>query len=144
MIRLATGVVSMRPDAVEVWEDVEVKRRLFWYRQVMTGRFPAKFILSRKISTNLSLNKVTEEQLWDEHARLSKKLSDLIGYVAKGSEDAWSLPDVHPNLLELDGQLAARMLEHCNFCEWNCKVNRAIGKIGFCRLDKTTSIGSYF
>jgi uncharacterized Fe-S radical SAM superfamily protein PflX len=74
----------MRPDAVSVWEDPEVRRRLSWYRQVMTGKFPAKFILCRKIATPLSPSEVSEEELWIEHHRLSKELSDLIVNLAKG------------------------------------------------------------
>ena len=55
MIRLVDSVASMRPDAVTVWRDPEVNRRLFWYRHVMTSRFPTKFILCRKIPTGMDL-----------------------------------------------------------------------------------------
>lgn len=134
----------MRPDAVAVWNDSEVRRRLSWYRQVMNGKFPAKFVLCRKISTKSTLLEASEDELWTEHGRLSKELSELVMNVENGSLDHRELRDRHPNLLDVKNGLVDRMLEHCNFCEWNCKVNRAQGKIGFCRLDKTTSVGSYF
>lgn len=92
----------------------------------------------------MDLARATEEELWSEHATLSRKLEEIISHVAEGSGSGWDLPDSHPNLLELNGELVNRMLEHCNFCEWNCRINRAQGKIGFCRLDKTTSVGSCF
>jgi putative pyruvate formate lyase activating enzyme len=144
MIRLVDSVASMRPDAVAVWREPQVNRRLFWYRHVMTGRFPANFILCRKIPTSMDLDGATEEELWNEHAALCMELSELVRHVDEGSVDGWDLQDHHPNLLELKSELVKRMLDHCNFCEWNCRVNRAQGKIGFCRLDKTTSVGSYF
>ena len=134
----------MRPDAVSVWKDTEVRERLSWYRQVMIGRLPAKFMLCRKIPTQVENSDASQEELWNEHASLSQQLCDLVKNVESGSESGWSLKDHHPNLLDLKGALVNRMLEHCNFCEWDCKVNRAEGKIGFCRLDRTTSVGSFF
>ncbi len=138
------SVASMRPDAVTVWRDPEVRRRLSWYRQVMISRFPAKFILCRKVQAEEVLSDVEEDALWTEHNELSEELSELIMNLGNGSLDYHNLKDCHPNLLDLKCELVNRMLEHCNFCEWNCRVNRAQGKVGFCRLDSTTSVGSYF
>ncbi len=39
-----------------------------------------------------------------------------------------------PSLLELCRELAYRMLAHCNFCPWNCRVDRMAGaKFGACK-----------
>ena len=36
-----------------------------------------------------------------------------------------------PSLLELVAELARRMLAHCNFCRWDCRVDRTRrGKLG--------------
>jgi len=110
----------------------------------MIGRFPAKFILCRKVQAEEELFDVGEEALWAKHEKLSEELSELIVNLENGSLDHHNLKDCHPNLLDLKCELVNRMLEHCNFCEWNCRVNRAQGKVGFCRLDATTSVGSYF
>ena len=144
MAQLISKVALMRPDAMSVWKNPEVNRRLFWYRQVMLGRFPAKFLQCRKIASQINPSEATEEELWAEHDRLSEQASTLLGGVTARSLDAWNLPETHPSFLDLKCELANRMLKHCNFCEWNCRVNRAEGKIGFCRLDSTTSVGSYF
>jgi len=138
------SVALMRPDALTVWEDAEVKKRLYWYRQVMTGGLPAKFMLCRKIQAEIKLADASEEELWDAHENLSTRLSEHVLEASSGSGDGWRLEDRHPNFLDLKSELVNRMLQHCNFCEWKCKVNREQGKIGFCRLDKTTSVGSYF
>jgi putative pyruvate formate lyase activating enzyme len=144
MSHLLTSVAMMRPDAVAVWDDPEVRRRLSWYRQVMTGKLPAKFMLCKGIQAEETMFEASEEELWTEHVRLSEKLSDLSLNLESRSLDHWNLRVCHPNLLDLKCELANRMLEHCDFCEWNCRVNRAQGKVGFCRLDSTTSVSSYF
>jgi putative pyruvate formate lyase activating enzyme len=110
----------------------------------MNQKSPAKFLLCRKIPIQPKALECSEEELWVEHANLSEQLSGLLRSVESGNENGWSREDHHPNLLDLKGELVSRMLEHCNFCEWNCHVNRTEGKIGFCRLDKTTSVASYF
>jgi putative pyruvate formate lyase activating enzyme len=138
------SIALSRPDAVSVWHDAEVRKRLSWYRHVMLQEFPAKFILCRKIAAQFSASKMSEDALWTEHHRLSVLLCNLISDIMSSSVDHRKLKDQHPNLLDLKSELVNRMLEHCNFCEWNCRVNRAQGKIGFCRLDKTATVHSYF
>ena len=144
MARLLGSVALRRPDALTVWDDPEVQKRLYWYRQVMTGGFTAKFMLCRKVPVGLGLAEATEDELWVKHDELSGAVSSMVTDIANGSKEFWGLKDYRPNFLDLKAELVKRLLHHCNFCEWNCRVNRAEGKIGFCRLDQTTSVGSYF
>lgn len=134
----------MRPDALSVWEDDQVRGRLSWYRQVMIGSSPSKFLLCRKIPVESSILEASERELRAEHEILSQELSNLQAKAEGGLGDGWRLEDHHPNFLDLKGELVNRMLEHCDFCEWNCRANRAEGKVGFCRLDGTTWVGSCF
>jgi len=143
MAQLTTRVAIMRPDAATVWRDPEVNKRLAWYRAVMTGSSPAKFLLCRKIPSPVHPSTLSNEELWDKHEGLSRQLSELLQAVSAGSANAWNLPDAQPNFLDLKCELVNRMLTRCNFCEWNCQVNRAEGKVGFCRLDSTTAVASY-
>jgi len=110
----------------------------------MIGQSPAKYLLCRKIPSQLQPSQVSEEELWTEHARLSRNLSELVRNVGNVTVDGWALGDQSPNLLDIKCELVERMLRHCDFCEWDCRVNRAEGKIGFCRLDKTTRVCSCF
>ena len=144
MGHLLSSIALMRPDAISVWNDAEVRKRLSWYRHVMLGEFPAKFILCRKIVAPPLEGELSEEALWVEHRRLSRALGDLISDITTGTIDPSKLKDQHPSLLDLKSELVNRMLEHCNFCEWNCRVNRAQGRIGFCRMDKAATVHSYF
>jgi putative pyruvate formate lyase activating enzyme len=48
-------------------------------------------------------------------------------------------------LLELCRELAYRMLAHCNFCPWNCQVDRVTGaKFGACKLASGSRVSSHF
>jgi len=52
---------------------------------------------------------------------------------------------VGPSLLELCRELAYRMLAHCNFCPWNCRVDRLTGaKFGACKLAAGSRVSSHF
>jgi putative pyruvate formate lyase activating enzyme len=110
----------------------------------MTGGAPAKFMLCRKIPFGIDLDKADWEELWTRHRELSRLLNELAASVENGSEDGFAKKDAHPNLLDLKSILVNEMLHHCNLCEWRCNVDRADGKIGFCRLDNTTYVNSYF
>ncbi len=134
----------MRPDAVDVWKDPEVKKRLSWYRNVMIHRLPAKFMICRKLEAKQSPQDAPDAELWLEHERLSREMANLMMNLENKPDDYQRLQDQRPNLLDLKCKLVNRMVENCNFCEWNCGVNRAEGKVGFCRLDKTSSVDSYF
>ena len=50
-----------------------------------------------------------------------------------------------PSLLELCRELAYRMLGHCNFCPWDCRVDRVAGtRFGACKLAAGSRVSSYF
>ena len=52
---------------------------------------------------------------------------------------------VNHSLLDLCRELAWRMLGHCNFCRWDCRVDRSQGsKVGACKLGAATRVSSYF
>ncbi len=50
--------------------------------------------------------------------------------------------DVPP--LVLKSELAHRMLEHCELCEWRCGANRIRGETGKCGVSAETKISSVF
>jgi putative pyruvate formate lyase activating enzyme len=54
--------------------------------------------------------------------------------------------------MDLNVELVNRMLAHCNFCRWNCQVDRSIQtaeagetkKHGTCQLESTSKVSNYF
>jgi putative pyruvate formate lyase activating enzyme len=111
----------LRPNALSCWEDPVVRERLSWYHQVMLNQRPAKFLICKSIPTDLVLEEANEERLWEEHAKLAGEFKVLLRKVVEGYEVDWGR---HParSFLDVKAELLHRMLRHCAFCEWRCKV----------------------
>ncbi|RLG54301.1 MAG: pyruvate formate lyase-activating protein [Thermoproteota archaeon] len=134
----------LRPDRITVWNHPEVRRRLWWYRQVMLDEKPAKFMVCKRIPVKANLREASEEELWKLHDSASKEFHTLLAKVREGKVDVKLMPEASPSLLELKAELSKRMLEHCCFCEHRCGVNRMAGERGRCRLDYRTYVASWF
>ena len=79
----------MRPDALTVWRNEEVRKRLSWYLSVMRGRVPPKFKIARVISIDVeNVNEIKvldEEELWKLHEKGRKDFLSLWKEVKEGS-----------------------------------------------------------
>jgi len=81
--------------------------------------------------------------LWAELERLTPIFLDRWQAIRVGAP----LPATTdgPSLLEVCRELAYRMLAHCNFCPWNCRVDRLAGtKFGAGKLASASRVSSYF
>jgi len=144
---LQSGVPVLREiqrfESLPIWE--ALKPRLSWYYAVSTNRMPAKYLICRRIPTELDLKAASEEELWREHERLTRIFLDTWKAIRTGQLRLHELPRASPNLLDLSVELAKRMLTHCNFCRWNCRVDRSRGtKHGTCQLESVSRVSSYF
>ncbi|MGE0488573.1 MAG: radical SAM protein [Vulcanimicrobiota bacterium] len=128
-------------DELWVWGDQGLSRRLDWYRQVAVNQMPAKSLLARRVPLSIPLEAPTEA-LWDEFHRLLPHFLSLHQSVRAGGTMG---PALEPNLLDLVSALGSRMLTSCNFCRWNCRVDRSgDGKLGACQLATETRVASAF
>ena len=132
-------IVIMR--LLSIWKDPIVRNRLDWYYNVMKGYKPAKFMICKAIGVNVDLED-SDKMLWHEHDKLANVFDEY--YKKVKSNKHYKLKIAKPNLLDLKAELARRMLKACNMCEWNCGVDRSKGKVGVCRLDHRSRVGSYF
>ncbi len=83
----------------------------------------------------------TTEGMWQEHDDAMKRFEEL----KDASKDVVaSLKDAEYSLLDLKTELAYRMLESCIFCERKCRVNRAGGKRGWCRVGADSHVANMF
>jgi putative pyruvate formate lyase activating enzyme len=127
-----------------VWRDQAIARALAWYRQVAENRMPAKFRIAATIPVGLSLDNAPEEALWRELERLTPPFLERWAGIRDGREALGARAD-GPSLLDLCRALAYRMLAHCNFCRWNCRVDRTRGaRFGACKLAAPTRVSTYF
>ncbi len=135
---------ALRPDAIFVWKNEEVKRRLSWYYRVMRNERPAKYLICKRIPIDINLEEASEKELWSEHERVAEKFKKIFEKIRSGEIELSSLEKPKVSFLDLKIELVNKMLTHCNFCERRCGVNRANGERGFCRLDKRTYVASWF
>ncbi len=127
-----------------VWHDPAIAKSLGWYLDVATNRKPAKFRIARTIPAAISLQHASEDALWDELDRLTPVFLGRLRRVRDYGE-ALGPPPSGANLVDLCRELAQRMLTHCNFCRWNCRVDRSKGaKFGACKLGSDTRVSTFF
>jgi putative pyruvate formate lyase activating enzyme len=130
-------------DQLWVWSDPAIAKSLGWYREVAENRRPAKLRIARTIPATLSLQAACEAALWDELERLTPVFLERLAAIRSGVPLGPPAPGA--SLLELCRALVGRMLAHCNFCRWDCQVDRtAAGKLGACKLAADTRVSTYF
>ena len=131
-------------DQLWVWSDPAIADSLGWYRAVANNRRPAKFRIARTLPVEVSLEKAPEEALWEELERLTPVFLACFQGIREDGEELGA-PAPGASLLDLCAELTRRMLTHCNFCRWDCGVDRSRGtKFGTCKLAGDTRVSTYF
>src|SRR6516164_3894953 len=128
---------------LKIWDDPAIRNSLSWYLDVAENRRPAKFRIAATVVTQIDPVASNEEMLWAELDRLTPIFLGRWQAIRAGA----SLPATAdgPSLLEICRELAYRMLAHCNFCPWDCRVDRIAGtKFGACKLASASRVSSYF
>jgi putative pyruvate formate lyase activating enzyme len=147
-------------ESLDIWKelrDSHGNRMLPWYFAVSINHMPAKYLISKSISCNIAdLRFASEQDLWEEHRNLIKTFLETWKAIRSGDVDIISdLSWQKTSLMDLNVELVNRMLAHCNFCRWNCQVDRrsvqTVGdrvgekkKHGTCQLESTSKVSSYF
>ncbi len=130
--------------ALGVWQDEKVRRGLDWYRRVALNEKPARYLIITRIPVSVSLD-ADELELWRELEEKTETFLELWCGIREGKIALSRFSRKHPNLADLVVELAGRMLRHCNFCRWNCGVDRKEQKrLGTCGLGATTRVASWF
>lgn len=128
---------------LSIWSDTAVRNRLGWYYDVMRQLKPAKYLLCKSIPCEKNLQSSSTQELWQEHDRLAEVFQEKLTQTK--SKTVVEMPEkVENNFLDLKSEIAKRNLDSCTLCEWNCHVDRNRGKVGVCRLDKTTHVATWF
>jgi putative pyruvate formate lyase activating enzyme len=126
-----------------IWDDPAIRGALSWYLEVAENRFPAKFRIAATIAAQLDPATSSEQALWAELARLTPTFLERWQAIRAGAP--LPQPADGASILELCRELAYRMLAHCNFCPWNCRVDRLAGaKFGACKLASGSRVSSHF
>ncbi|MEM2236766.1 MAG: radical SAM protein [Candidatus Caldarchaeum sp.] len=130
---------------LDVWSSAEIKGRLDWYYAVSNNLKPAKYLICRRVPVEADLTTLTEDELWRLHEKKAQEFNTLFESIKEDRIKLEELPPAKPNFLDLKVALVKKMLRHCNFCRWNCRVDRSLGaKLGTCQLDYRSRVSSYF
>ena len=98
-----------RPDALTVWDNPEVKKRLNWYYRVMRNEKPAKYLICKRIPTQINLKEASLKQLWQEHETLAEKFKKTWNKIKQNKLKLVDLPKPKQNFLDLKIEIAKRM-----------------------------------
>ena len=134
---------------LQIWKNKDVMSELDWYYQVSNNIKPSKYLITKRIPVECDLSYETEE-LWNAHEKASEQFLTIWSKIKDEKAKLADLPITSPSLLDLNEELVSRMLKSCNFCEWNCKIDRTIvddnpyAKTGTCGLGEQSRVGSYF
>ncbi|BAN90434.1 radical SAM protein [Aeropyrum camini] len=139
----------VRPDALYVWRRYpQVEEKLGWYVRVMRGEEPPKFRIVRSFEVGFdSLEDVKEastEELWREHERVAGEFRRLYRSLREGGSYEEGLEDASPSLMDVKVELVRRLASPCELCERRCRVERARGRRGACRLAWDVYVHSAF
>ena len=130
-------------DALSFWRDADFDGRMAWYRAVAANRLPAKYLICASLDAGIALE-APEEDLWRALDAATPRFLALRERIRAG-EARLPAARPRPSLLDLAAELGRRMLAHCNFCRWDCRVDRVKGeKFGACKLAAETRVSSHF
>lgn len=106
----------IRPDAVFALEEELINKYCKDYVRIAKRELPARFQIAKRIAAN--------EVSWKEHERCLKVFEKIKAKIfsKKISLDDLEIPEF--SFLDLKIELAKRIFEACEFCEWHCRVNR--------------------
>ncbi|MFQ5970255.1 MAG: radical SAM protein [Nitrososphaerales archaeon] len=125
-----------------IWNDPSVKKGFDWYYKVSNNAQPAKYLICKHIKCEVSLDS-DESTLWQEHKRLVGEFESVFSSIRRNESDLSKFDKSYPSFMDLKAELANRLLRHCNFCEWNCRIDRTT-RHGACMLESQSRVGSYF
>ncbi len=126
-----------------IWE--RVGNCLPWYLDVASNKKPAKYLISGRIPCEFDLSEPSDDELWMEHQRGTEVFLDAWEGIREGEIHLEDLPRPQTSLVDLSVELTLRMLRRCDFCRWNCRIDRSAGtKHGTCQLEAESRVSSYF
>lgn len=122
-----------RPDAASALDSPGVLSALSRYVDVVRGRKKARYLLSRLVPSDYS-DSSSAEELWAEHTRCLAKEEEMRISLDHGRSGNDRITQPTRSLLHLKHAIGERMLQTCSLCEHRCRVNRASGQLGYCRV----------
>jgi putative pyruvate formate lyase activating enzyme len=128
-----------RRDAVTVWANDVVAKRLARYRAIIDQRLMARFQIAKRVEVQFE-KEDTLEALWGIHKITRTKFQEALSRA-----DTVDLTSATPALtfLDLKTVISEKILEQCHFCERRCNVDRT-RQAGICGVTSSSHVSSAF
>jgi putative pyruvate formate lyase activating enzyme len=133
----------LRPDAVAVPKDKNVRASLARYFSVVFDEKPAKFAIAKRLRAEFD-RKESIKELWKEHARLTQEFCRMEREIDGDQMDLSEMPIPEKSYLDLKIRIAEKILRNCHFCTRRCNANRIDGKSGYCMCGSQMMVSSIF
>lgn len=139
----------IRPDAISALHNETLRKVLNWYYSVFIDDHPAKFHIAKAVPLPNDIKLAEDlETLWSIHTKLTTYFNELWNEVKKSgvkfSEFKKQYGEAKTSLLDLDIEIAFRLLKRCRLCEWKCNVDRTSSSGGVCKLGISSYVHSWF
>ncbi len=145
---MPTFIISLKmrkishPNSATLTKDQLVQKSFHRYFAVEENYKPAKFKLAQRIPTAFEKS-YSLEKLWSEHTKCTNKFYKIESKIDQISSFD-KLPVPEKSYFDLKIEITDRILQNCQLCYRKCKVNRKIGKVGYCGCDNTIRVCSIF
>lgn len=129
-----------RSDAVTVWSNETVVKRLHRYRKIIDLLMPARYLLARNMLLEFNPQDSIAD-LWKIHERGQTEFCEQLTIEVDQFQQQQTTPS--QSFLQLKSEIAKKMLLQCHFCERRCNVDRTT-ELGFCAVNHRSHVSSAF
>ncbi|MBD3255733.1 MAG: radical SAM protein, partial [Candidatus Lokiarchaeota archaeon] len=130
----------LRPDSMSVWKNEEIRRRFSYYRAILDGKKPARYIIAKSLDCPFD----KQDKIEDLIQQLNQKSAEFHQLLEQDAEQIEKRKSKENSYIALAETLAKKYLEKCIFCERQCEANRISGERGYCLIDKASYVTSAF
>ncbi len=113
------------------------------YESVVKNIKPAKYLTCKRIREPTA-TPIGFDDAMRVHERLAAKFAEFYEKAALNPCESEKEGFDGLNYLEVKKIIVERVLEKCILCERRCQANRLSGATGFCGVNKTARVSSYF
>lgn len=130
-----------RNDAVTVWSNPVVMKRLHRYKSIIDLKLPAKYLIARNTPVEFDSGE-SLSSLWSIHKRIQSIFKERLHTPENELLDP-SLSLSPQSFLDLKVVIANQILHQCHFCARRCNVDRTTSQ-GFCGVSHSSYVSSAF
>ncbi|MFX1474407.1 MAG: radical SAM protein [Promethearchaeota archaeon] len=128
-----------RRDAVAVWANEVVAKRLARYRAIIDQRLTARFHIAKLVEVQYEPNDDLEA-LWHIHDEARIQFQELL---SKEKPIDYTSSSPAASFLDLKRAISEKILQQCHFCERRCNIDRT-KQTGFCGVPRSSYVQSAF